>query len=92
MFETNTNRRALTKWIVGTFTCCIVIYLAIRHIKNIADAIVRLVALISPLLLGVIVALILNVPMISAERFMKWLEDYKSYTEDWDYEENFDFE
>ena len=30
--------------------------------------------------------------MISAERFMKWLEDHKAYTEDWDYEENFDFE
>ena len=26
---------------------------------------------------------------ISAEQFLAWLEEHRSYTEDWDYEENY---
>ncbi len=71
MLDTRKKRNDIGKWIVGIFTCCALIFLGIRHIKNIADVIVYLADLIQPLLLGIILALILNVPMGMFERFLK---------------------
>jgi len=67
MLYTSENRKTISKWIIGTFTSCILIYLGIRHIASIADAVVWLVGLISPLVVGLILALILNVPMSAIE-------------------------
>lgn len=67
MLENKEKRRELAKWIIGVFTACILIYLGIRHIDAVASAIVWLVDLVKPLLMGLIIALILNVPMRSIE-------------------------
>ena len=67
MLYTSENRKTISKWIIGTFTSCILIYLGIRHIASIADAVVWLVGLISPLVVGLILSLILNVPMSAIE-------------------------
>lgn len=61
------KRRALTKWILGIVSACILIYLAVRHIANVASAVVWLENLIHPLLIGMVIALVLNVPMSAIE-------------------------
>jgi len=71
MFDTSKKCRELSKWIIGIFTCCILIYLGFSHISSIADAVFRLVDLTKPLLLGAILALIFNVPMSFFERFLR---------------------
>lgn len=62
------KRRQITKWVITIVTSCCLIYLGIRHIGSVAGAIVWLVNLTKPLLLGVIFALILNVPMSMVEQ------------------------
>lgn len=61
------KRRALTRWILGIVSACILLYLAVRHIANVATAVVWLENLVHPLLLGFVVALVLNVPMSAIE-------------------------
>ena len=34
MFEDIETHKKLSKWIIGTFTACILIYLGIRHISH----------------------------------------------------------
>lgn len=58
-----TKIRKITKWIIGVAAACILIYLALRHLDMIAAGISWLVNLIFPILLGILLALILNVPM-----------------------------
>jgi len=53
----------ITKWMIEVVTACILIYLAIRHMDIIAFGISWLVDLTLPLLTGMVMALILNVPM-----------------------------
>lgn len=67
MFDSPETRKAISKWIIGTFTSCILIYLAIRHIASIANIAMWVCSLISPLLIGFMLSLILNVPMTSIE-------------------------
>lgn len=62
--------RKITKWIIGVVTACILIYLAIRHIDIIASGISWLVDITSPILLGIIMALVLNVPMCPIEKHL----------------------
>lgn len=71
MFDTPEKRYALSKWIIGTVTCCILIYLGMRHISSIAEVISQLLGLVKPLLVGGLLALILNVPMSYWEKFLK---------------------
>lgn len=71
MFDTPEKRHALSKWIIGTVTCCILVYLGLRHISSIAEVIAQLMDLIKPLLVGGLFALILNVPMSYWESFLK---------------------
>ena len=42
MFEDIETHKKLSKWIIGTFTACILIYLGIRHISHVADAVMWL--------------------------------------------------
>lgn len=62
--------REITKWIIGVVTTCILIYLAIRHIDMIAIGISWLVNIMFPILLGLVMALILNVPMRPIENHL----------------------
>lgn len=49
MFDTSEKRREISKWFIGIFTCCILIYLGFRHISSIASAISWLIDLARPL-------------------------------------------
>lgn len=60
--------RKITKWMIGVVTACILIYLAIRHIDMIAMGIAWLIHITLPILLGIIMALVLNVPMRPIEK------------------------
>src|SRR5699024_9380148 len=60
MFEDIETHKKLSKWIIGTFTACILIYLGIRHISHVADAVMWLKDLLNPLLIGLILALTPN--------------------------------
>lgn len=71
MFDTSEKRRKISKWFIGIFTCCILIYLGFRHISSIAGAISWLIDLARPLLIGAILALIFNVPMSFFERNLR---------------------
>ncbi|MBQ7796459.1 MAG: AI-2E family transporter [Lachnospiraceae bacterium] len=71
MFDAPEKYRKLSHWIIGTFTCCILIYLSFRHISSIAGAISWLVTLAKPLLFGIMFALILNVPMRFIEELLQ---------------------
>lgn len=62
--------RKITKWLIGVVTACSLIYLAIRHLDMIAAGISWLVNIMFPLLLGVIMAFILNVPMRPIEKHL----------------------
>lgn len=55
--------RGITKWLIGVVAACSLIYLAIRHLDRIGAGIAWLADIMLPLLLGVIMAFILNVPM-----------------------------
>jgi len=55
--------RNLAKWMIGIVSCCILIYLGIRYIHVIVNSIWWLVQLVMPILIGVILALILNIPL-----------------------------
>lgn len=72
--ETNITEKAkirkITKWIIGVVTACILIYLAIRHLDMIAVGISWLVDVTFPILLGIIMSLILNVPMRPIEKHL----------------------
>jgi hypothetical protein len=49
MFEDTDKLKKLSKWIIGTFTACILIYLGIRHISHVADAVMWLKDILNPL-------------------------------------------
>lgn len=65
-----TKLRKITKWIIGVVTACILIYLAIRHLGMIAVGISWLVNITFPILLGIVMALVLNVPMHPIEKHL----------------------
>lgn len=62
--------RRITKWVIGVATACIVIYLTIRHLDVIAAGISWLADITFPILLGIVIALILNVPMRPIEKHL----------------------
>lgn len=65
-----TKIRKITKWIIGVVTACILIYLAIRHLDMIAVGISWLAGIMFPILLGTVMALVLNVPMRPIEKHL----------------------
>lgn len=71
MFDTLEKRKNLSKWIFSIFTCCILICFGMRYISDIFNAIAWLIGLAKPLVIGVILALILNVPMSFFERNLR---------------------
>ena len=71
MFDTLEKRKSLSKWIFSIFTCCILICFGMRYISDIFNAIAWLIGLAKPLVIGAILALILNVPMSFFERNLR---------------------
>lgn len=67
-FDNREKRKQLAKWIIGVIAACILIFLGVRYISSIAAAVSWLVHLVRPLLIGVVLALILNVPLGMFER------------------------
>ncbi len=63
--------RKITKWVIGVVTACILIYLALRHLDMIAVGISWLISITFPILLGTVMALILNVPMRPIEQHLR---------------------
>ena len=63
--------KKMTKWLIGVVTACILIYLAIRHLDVIAAGISWLVHTVFPILLGILFALILNVPLRPIEKHLR---------------------
>lgn len=70
MYENTGKWRQIAKWVIGIFTICILIYLAIRHVYYVAAAVAWLAELTKPLLIGVILALFFNVPLNFIERHL----------------------
>ena len=67
MFDDLEKSRKAAKWVIGVVSACILVYLGIRHIGTVAEAVGWLVNLLNPLLLGAVLALVLNVPMSMIE-------------------------
>jgi len=67
MFNDLETRRKAAKWVIGVVSACILVYLGIRHIGTVAGAVGWLTNLFKPLLVGAVLALILNVPMSAIE-------------------------
>lgn len=63
------KRKKIALWVIGVATACILIFLAVQNIHILASAANWLLTLVQPLLIGVAIALILNVPMQFMERF-----------------------
>lgn len=70
MLENTEKRHQLAKWLISIITICILIYLGIRHINQLAVAVTWLKELMNPLLIGFVLALFLNVPMGFIERHL----------------------
>ena len=71
MFYNSDIYKKISKWFLGLFTCCILIYLVFRHISSVIDAILWVMNLVEPILLGGILALIFNVPMSFFEQILR---------------------
>lgn len=70
MFEDSKRSRQAAKWVIGTVSICALIILGLRHISSIAEVAFQLIDLVKPILIGIFVALILNVPMNMIEQHL----------------------
>ncbi len=70
MTEENQRRRQTAKWVIGIFTICILIYLGISNINIVASAFAWLADLLTPFLIGMTIALFLNIPLGSIEKHL----------------------
>ena len=70
LIENKQKRKLVSKWLIGIFAVCILIFLGVGHLNIIATAITWLVDLTFPLLLGAGMALVFNVPMQPIEKVL----------------------
>lgn len=64
MFPEDTKKlMRMAKWIVGVVTACILIYLGVQNIDVVAAFAVGILQLFLPLEMGIVLALILNIPL-----------------------------
>ena len=61
-FNSDTQKK-IAKWVIGVATACILIYLSVKNIGTLAETFRWVLDLLMPLILGVFIALILNVPV-----------------------------
>ncbi len=67
--EFNSSKmKKLAKWLVGIVAVCILIYLGVNNISVLAKSVSFIFNISGPLILGLVFALILNVPMSFFER------------------------
>ncbi|MBQ4105416.1 MAG: AI-2E family transporter [Clostridia bacterium] len=57
------KRRKFAKWIIGIVAACILIFLGVQNINVVANAVSWVASLVMPLILGFVLALVINVPM-----------------------------
>lgn len=57
------KRKTAAKWFIGIAAACIVIFLGIQNLNVVGKAVSWCIGLVMPLLIGVVIAVILNVPM-----------------------------
>jgi len=62
-FNDEKTRKEMTKWVLTIAGVCILMYLALRHLSSLAAGVSYLVDVTLPLLIGAVVALVLNVPL-----------------------------
>jgi len=67
-FEDPKLRKIISRWIIGIVSVCVLIYLGVRHISQLAFAVSYVFSLIAPLCIGLFFALMLNLPMRFFER------------------------
>ena len=70
LIENKEKRKLISKWLIGIFTICILIFLSMGHINIIAKALTWLFNLFFPLILGCALALIINVPLGPIEKHL----------------------
>ena len=70
--------KKIGKWLIGVVAVCILIFLGVNNIGVIADSISWVLGLFGPLILGLIIAIILNVPMGFFERIL-WPRSTKKF-------------
>ncbi len=75
LFDDEKQLKRVYLWTVRAVVTCIVIYLAIRHITAVAAAVSWTVSLCMPIIVGGIIALILNVPLRTIEE--SWFKKLK---------------
>ena len=66
----SSKMKKIAKWLIGIVAVCILIYLGVNNINVLARAVSYLFKLFGPLILGLVFALILNVPMSFFERIL----------------------
>ncbi len=62
MNNKNSNSK-LARWIIGIVAACIVLYLGLSNVGVVASAVSWVLGLVMPLTLGLVFALVINVPM-----------------------------
>lgn len=64
------NKRTAAKWIIGVVAACIAIFLGLQNFGAVTQVLSTGLGLIMPLILGIVFALILNVPMSFFEKHL----------------------
>lgn len=67
-FDNKEYRKLLAKWMISVVSVCIFLYLGVRNIAAIGAGVSWLTALLRPILIGGLLALILNVPLNFIEK------------------------
>lgn len=68
MIDDISKQKQLSKWIVFTVTCCILVYLFVSNFDSVINIFYGLFNITKPIVIGLVFALILNVPMSLIER------------------------
>lgn len=64
------KKKLITKWIVGIVASCIVIFLGLQNLHSLTQALLWCISALMPLVIGVMVAMVLNVPMSFFEHYL----------------------
>ena len=64
------TRKAAGKWVLIIFALCCCIFLALSHLGDVGGAIAFVANLLSPLMIGLVLAVVINVPMTFIEKHL----------------------
>ena len=68
--EDEKNRKVLGKWVLILFTLCCGIYLVLSNLGDVGGAVAFVKKLLNPLIIGFILAVVINVPMSFIEKHL----------------------